>query len=130
MASSCVLLADTKNADASWEYMKWWMSADTQKDFAGALEGQLGATSRWFSANLEALYALPWKTGTVSVIKEVYSQKKEVPVVPGDYFTSRHLTNAFTRVVTNNETPRDVLEDAEKAINIELARRRTQLGLK
>ena len=49
--------------------------------------------------------------------------------MPGDYFTSRHLTNAFTRVVTNSETPRDVLEDAEKAINIELARRRTQLGL-
>ncbi len=129
VASSCVLLENTKNAKASWEYMKWWMSADTQKDFAGALEGQLGATSRWFSANLEALYALPWKTGTVSVIKEVYSQKKEVPVVPGDYFTSRHLTNAFTRVVTNSETPRDVLEDAQKAINIELARRRTQLGL-
>lgn len=129
VSSSCVMLSDTENIDAAWKYMKWWMNADTQKNFANALEGQLGISSRWFSANLEALYALPWKTGTVSVIKQVYAEKKEVPVVPGDYFTSRHLTNAFTRVVTNNEAPRDVLEEAEKAINIELARRRTQLGL-
>ena len=129
VASSCVLLADSDDVQSSWTYMKWWMSSDTQKKFANALEGQLGISSRWFSANLEALYALPWKTGTVSIIKKTYAQKKEVPVVPGDYFTGRHLTNAFTRVVTNNESPRDVLEEAQKAIDIELARRRTQLGL-
>lgn len=129
VANSCVLLANSENSKNSWEFMKWWMGSDTQKNFATALEGQLGISSRWFSANLEALYSLPWKTGTVSVIKAVYAQKKEVPVVPGDYFTGRHISNAFTRVVTNNENPRDVLEDAQKAIDIELARRRTQLGL-
>ena len=129
IANSCVLLAASDAKEASWEYMKWWMSSDIQKKFANALEGQLGISARWFSANLEALYALPWKTGTVPIIKAVYAQKKEAPVVPGDYFTGRHLTNAFTRVVTNNESPRDVLEEAQKAIDIELARRRTQLGL-
>lgn len=129
ISNSCVLLAESDAKEASWEYMKWWMSTDTQKKFANALEGQLGISSRWFSANLDALYSLPWKTGMVSIIKDVYAQKKEVPVVPGDYFTSRHLSNAFTRVVTNNENPRDVLEDAQKAIDIELERRRIQLGL-
>ena len=129
VSTTSVILAQTEYPQESWEFLKWWMKTDTQKNFANTVEGQIGIASRWCSANLEALYSLPWKTGTVEVIKESYEEIKGVPVVPGDYFTARHLKNAFTRVVTEGMSPRDMLEKAEKDINLELERRRIQFGL-
>ena len=49
--------------------------------------------------------------------------------MPGGYFTSRHLINAWNRVCVNNENARDALEEAVKDINTELINKRREFGL-
>lgn len=124
-----VIIAKTKTPDASWDFLKWWMSENVQTSFARTLEGRIGVSSRWMSGNLESFKKLSWKTGDIDIINDMLLKANEIPIVPGGYFTNRHLSNAFLRVISQNENTRDALEEAEKAINIEITRRRAQLQL-
>ena len=54
---------------------------------------------------------------------------QEQLIVPGGYFTGRHIVNAWNSVVINNENARDMLEKAVKDINKELENKRTEFGI-
>ena len=54
---------------------------------------------------------------------------KEQYIVPGGYFTSRHIINAWNRVVINNENTRDSMEEAVADINKEIAVKIEEFGL-
>jgi len=56
-------------------------------------------------------------------------EAEEQLIVPGGYFTGRHIINAWNRVVVNNENARDSLEEAVKDINKELENKRKEFGL-
>ncbi len=46
--------------DASWEFLKWWTSKETQTLFGKEMEGILGSAARQSTANVEALKGLAW----------------------------------------------------------------------
>ena len=46
--------------DASWEFLKWWTSTETQTLFGKEMEGILGSAARQSTANIEALKGLAW----------------------------------------------------------------------
>ena len=46
------------------------------------------------------------------------------PVVLGGYYTSRHILNAYNRILMSNENVRTSMETAVEDINRELKRRR------
>ena len=52
-----------------------------------------------------------------------------VPEVPGGYFTSRHIDNAFRRVTYYWEDPKDTLTDYVYTINQEITGKRKEFGL-
>ena len=52
----------------------------------------------------------------------------EVPELPGSYFTSRCMDNAFRDVLYNNRNPRAALEKENDTINREILRKREELG--
>jgi hypothetical protein len=62
-------------------------------------------------------------------MKEQWEWYREGPVVLGGYFTSRHITNAWTNVVLSDKKPMDELELAVKEINIELRRKQEEFGI-
>jgi hypothetical protein len=53
---------------------------------------------------------------------------KEQPVVLGGYFTGRHITNAWNRVVLQGINPREALELAVKDIDRELSKKQEEFG--
>lgn len=124
-----VIMEDSGAQDTAWEFLKWWMSAETQTEYSKRLESRLGISSRWGSANYEAFCSLAWPTADLAVIKESLEGVREAPYVPGGYFTSRHITNAISRCLTGGYTPRDSLEEAVEQINIELERKRRDFGI-
>ena len=63
------------------------------------------------------------------VIRAQMDAAEEQLIVPGGYFTGRHIINAWNRVVINNENVRDALEKAVKDINKELHNKRVEFGL-
>lgn len=52
--------ADDSIRDASWEFLKWWTSTETQTLFGKEMEGILGSAARQSTANVEALKGLAW----------------------------------------------------------------------
>lgn len=124
-----VIMQTTTEPELSWEFLKWWTSADTQSQYGQRLESILGLSARWGTANIEAYRSLPWSTDELAVIEQSWKGIVEAPYVPGGYFTTRHMTNAISRCMTGNYKPRASLEESIEAINIELERKREELGL-
>ena len=126
-----MILSQTDDPDACWEFLKWWMSDSVQAQFGNEIEAQLGETARWNSANQTVYEAMAWPLDDLEVIRDCLSQIDQTPAVLGGYFTSRHLLNAFTRVcVSNTMDIRDSLEQAVKDVNKELQRRQESYNVK
>ena len=52
-----------------------------------------------------------------------------IPEVPGGYYTTRHMDNAFNRTYTKMTDPRETLLDYIDDINSELTKKRTEMGI-
>lgn len=129
VGTACIILNQSTKADASWEFLKWWTSAETQTSFAFNIESLIGLEARWASANLEAFNSLDWGKDDLSVIQEYWQWAKECPVVLGGYYTSRHLSNAWNRIINNGQSVRDALEEAVYDINRELRAKQEEYGI-
>lgn len=124
-----VIMRSSKHKDTAWKYLKWFMSADTQSNYAIRMESILGTCAKVESANVEALGKMTWSS---SEYKELFRQMENVenvPQVPGSYYLSRIVTFAFNRVYNNDENPKEVLRDYIKELNDELTRKRAEFGL-
>lgn len=124
-----VILSQSDKQEAAWEFLKWWMSEETQTRYGRELEAILGTGARWNTANVEAFFSLPWDQRHAQIIKAQMESAREQLIVPGGYFTGRHIINAWNSVVVNNENVRDMLEEAVKDINKELENKRREFGL-
>lgn len=123
-----VIMSQSDKQEEAWEFMKWWMETETQIKFGREVEATLGMAARWNTANIEAFESLPWDQEDLEIIKEQMSLAKEQPIVLGGYFTTRHLVNAWNRVVIGNKNERDSLEEAVIEINKELRNKHEEYG--
>ena len=110
----------SEHKDASWEYLKWWTSAEVQGDFARELEALIGIEARWNTANVEAFMDLPWNKADLEVIESQWEWVREAPIVLGSYYTGRYLNNAWNSAVIGNMNPKDALDQAVEEINKEM----------
>ena len=124
-----VILSQSDKKEAAWEFLKWWMSEETQTRYGRELEAILGTGARWNTANVEAFFSLPWDQRHAEIIRAQMENAREQLIVPGGYFTGRHIINAWNSVVVNNENVRDMLEEAVKDINKELENKRKEFGI-
>ncbi len=127
--TNCFILKNSNNYNESWEFIKWWTSADTQVAYGTEMESILGASARYATANLEAFEKIPWSTDFYKVLKEQMLWGKGIEQVPGSYFTARHLNNAFRKVVISSQEPKDTLFDYVYTINQELTSKREEFGM-
>ena len=128
-ATANIILSQSEKKDAAWEFLKWWTSEEVQTRYGRELEAILGMGARWNTATVNAFYSLPWDARHERVIRAQMDAAEEQLIVPGGYFTGRHIINAWNRVVINNENARDALEKAVKDINKELHNKRVEFGL-
>ena len=124
-----MIFSATKRPDLAWEFMKWWISADTQLRFGRELESIMGAAARYPTANYEAFRRLSWGSEQMAVLDEQRSWAVGTPEVPGGYFVSRHITNAARRVLNDGEDTRETMLDYTITINDELIKKRKEFGL-
>ena len=128
-ATADIILSQSDKQDAAWEFLKWWSSEEVQTRYGRELEAILGMGARWNTANVNAFYSLPWDARHERIIRAQMEASQEQLIVPGGYFTGRHIINAWNRVCINNENVRDALEKAVKDINKELENKRAEFGL-
>ena len=126
---AAMIFSKARRPDFAWEFMKWWISADTQLRFGRELESIMGAAARYPTANYEAFRRLSWGSEQMAVLDEQRSWAVGVPEVPGGYFVSRHITNAARRILNEGQDTRETMLDYTLTINDELTKKRKEFGL-
>jgi ABC-type glycerol-3-phosphate transport system substrate-binding protein len=124
-----MIFSNSKKRDLAWEFMKWWISSDTQLRFGRELESIMGAAARYPTANYEAFKRLSWGSEQMAVLDEQRNWTIGTPEVPGGYFVSRHITNAVRKILNEGMDTRETLLDYTITINDELIKKRKEFGL-
>lgn len=101
--SSAVIMQASDKKEASWEFLKWWMSTETQYEYAREVEKRIGTGSRVNTANTEAFAMLDWPAEDLPILLATREQAVETPGVLGGYYVSRHINNAWNAVITSTD---------------------------
>ena len=127
--SASMIFANTADPDASWEFLKWWTSAETQVMYGRELETIQGASARWPTANLEAMKQLGWTAAAAEALQTQWQYVYGIPEVPGGYYVGRTVSNAIKSAINMGENPRESILDAVEDINEEILSKRKEFGL-
>ena len=103
------MMAGKNQQEASWEFVKWWNSADVQLSYANTLEAVMGTAARYPAANPEVLKQLPWSNKELNQILTQLENTVGIPAVPGYYMNTRMIQYAFNEVVANLANPRETV---------------------
>ena len=127
----CMMIAtqDEKVKQNAWEFMKWWVSADSQVRFGREIESVLGASARYQTANTDALRQLGWSAEQLRILEEQMSNTVGFREIAGGYSTTRHITNAIRRVITAKTDSREALMNYARTINEEIKIKRREFNL-
>ena len=128
---AAMIMADTDEPEASWEFLKWWTSKETQITYGREMESLMGAAARVPTANYEAFLNMPWPVDDFRSLKEAKEWVRGIPQVPGGYYSWRNTYNAYFTVFDKPDTklPREELMEKVIYINAEIAYKRAELGL-
>lgn len=129
LTAECLMIMEqSKKKDDAWEFLKWWTSESVQTEYANRVESQIGKSARWNTANVKSFNDLSWEKDEKQIIISSSDYAKVPPVVLGGYYTSRHITNAYNRIIVSNQNVRDSMEATVEDINRELKRRRESVN--
>lgn len=121
--TGCSILDNTKNPDEAWTFLKWWTSADTQVRYSKNIESILGLVGRVPSSNVEALKAYSWASEYKTVVLKQWAEVKEVPEIPGSYYLTRAVDQAFWAVVNGESNSVDSVTKWNEIANSEISRK-------
>ncbi|MBQ6884858.1 MAG: extracellular solute-binding protein [Clostridia bacterium] len=127
--TAAMIFSNTDDIDSSWKFLKWWVSGQTQSDYAIGLETKLGASARVMVASKSAFETLDWTDEQKSALKQQWNWVDGTPEVPGGYLMSRHINNAFRKIVYNDADLRETLGEYKVIIDKELTLKREEYGL-
>lgn len=127
--TASVIMADSKDLDASWEFLKWWTSTQTQNSFGKLLEAVVGTSSRYNTANKKAIAMVSWDPDMKESMLYQVENLMEYPEVPGGYFTARLFNFAYRSIVYENKAVRESMDDVANNINLEMANKRKEYGI-
>ena len=119
-------LETEEKTQAAWQLIKWWSKAETQARYANDLEAAMGVAVRRATANLKTLESIGWTSKERAVLLEQFGNLKFIPIVPGNYYVTRGLTNSIRGVVDHGENPRELLTEWTIKINAEIERKRNE----
>lgn len=127
-AQASVMFERTEHPEEAWEFLKWWMSTETQIDFQQQLILNYGFEYLWNSANVEAFAASPVPDEHKEIILAQWEWMQEPVKLPGSYMQERELSNAWNRIVFDGVNPRVAIDSAIITINREIARKMEEFG--
>lgn len=128
VSSTDLIMQSTKKPDQSWAFLKWWMSEQTQVQFAYTLQTKYGSEYVWNTANRKAFTQMSFPTAHSKIIQQQWESSANYRIMPATYMLERELSNAWYRVVNENQSQRAALNEAVFTINQEMAIRMQQFG--
>ncbi len=127
--NGAVMLSSAKDKDASWEFIKWWSDHEAQSRYANDVEAVLGIAARYATSNILTLRSQGWTNKELSVLEAEFAWLKFIPIVPGNYYVSRGITNSIRAVIDDGANAREMLTEWTIKINDEILRKRNEFYL-
>lgn len=127
-AQTSLMFRNTDKPQEAWQFLKWWMSTETQSEFQDQLILNYGREYLWFSANLEAFSRLDIPEEHRAVIREQWQWLQEPVRLPGSYMQERELSNIWNRIVFDGVNPRVAIDRSVIIINREITRKMEEFG--
>jgi ABC-type glycerol-3-phosphate transport system substrate-binding protein len=118
-----------KNALSAWTFIQWWTSAEVQSNYGNELEALLGPSAKYGTANLEALYNMPWSRLEYDNLRAQFNDVVCIPEFPGGYIIGRYCGFSFLSVYNDDAEPEETLKSYLEDINAEFDRKRKEFGL-
>ena len=125
---SGVIFEDTQMPNESWEFLRWWMSEETQTTYAYLLQSTFGPEFVWLSANLRAVENAPIDDVFRDVIIESAAWMRDIPRTPGQYMLERGLSDIWNRAVFDGVSTRVSIDSQVIRINREIERKMIEFG--
>lgn len=122
--TGCVIMKDSEELDAAYEFMRWWIDSKTQTEFGRQVESVLGKSARYNTANSVTFEQLNWTGRELEVLREARRDVSDTPQTMVTYYVSRCISNAFRRVVYSYEKPRDVIYRYSDDLDLEFDRKK------
>lgn len=122
------MFKNTTKPEESWEFMKWWMSVDTQTEFAVTLQSTYGPEFLWLSGNQTAVQQSPIDNKDKAVIFEMFTWLRDVPRTPGQYMLERGLSDIWNTVTFDSTPVRVAVDEQVININREIERKMIEFG--
>ncbi|NLJ19494.1 MAG: extracellular solute-binding protein [Globicatella sulfidifaciens] len=126
--SNAIIFSDSPKKEKTWEFIRWWTSADTQAKFSYDIQSTLGNQFLYLTANIEGFKVSAWPNDSKQVILDQWDWIQTTGRVPGDYIIERELSNAWNRVVLDGANPRIAIDQAVRIIDRELERKLREFG--
>lgn len=127
-AQAIAILNDTKYPMESWEFVKWWLSKETQISFVNQVVSTYGIEFLTIPSNKYAIDGLPLRFSDLKVIKEQFEWLQEVPKMPASYILEREISNIWNKVVLEGKPLRVAVDDSVQIVNKEFARKLEEFG--
>ena len=121
--TGCVILNTSKHKKEAWKFLKWWTSAETQLNYSRNVESLIGYVGRVATSNVEAFSGYSWKSADRDILLSQWDQVSEIPEVPGSYYLSRAVDQAFWETINGNNTASEALIKWSAVANEEIARK-------
>jgi len=121
-----VMFKDGKQIDNAFKWLKWWLSADTQSQFATIVPEKIpGAIV--IPPNIHSIQSIPLPEEHM----EAYMKQAQHSIAPAyalapESITHRFINNACAKVVLYNEDPVDAILEAAREMNVELERKQRE----
>ena len=129
VVTGSAIISQTKDKQASWEFLKWWLSAEVQDAYGKEIESVVGSAARYNSANKLAFSRVSWDADIKQQLQKQTQSLVAYREVPGGYFSSRMFSFAFRDIVYSNKEVRDTMNETAKGINSEISRKRAEYKL-
>ena len=112
----------------SWKFLKWWLSAETQTNFAFSLQSTYGPEYVWLSSNLNAVKNSPIDSEDKAVILEMITWLVDIPRTPGQYMLERGLSDIWNKMTFDGVSARIAIDNQVLKINREIKKKMIEFG--
>ena len=120
-----VMFKNSKHKEEAFEFLKWWLSAEVQREFADMVWNKLQIIYQ--PANMEAYNSVTFLPESHRRILNIQAEQSRAPLFAlGLVVSRRNLTNAARAVVLTGADPKAELLKAAEISNDELARKQKE----
>lgn len=127
-STASMIFNNTKKPNEAWDFLKWYLSTNTQVNYANTLQSTYGSEYRLNTANLNAFKQLQYSEEDLEVILGQWQWQKENVQHPAGYMSERELSNAWINVVVNGDGIAEALDKAVLQSDREILRKMQEFG--